>query len=629
LALDSLANVLVTGYTTSTKFPVFCNSFDQKAHLDDDAFISKLSPRLDSLIASTYIGGRGSDHSYAIDLNQGDSVFIAGYTTSEDFPVFNAFDTTFHGGPSDGFVLLIDPELDQVYPCCTELTYPQSAAINLPTSLTLEWAYVNDAISYLIKFRSSSFNTNYDQLIIDAGNNNSFDVTDLPCGDTIHVQIQPVNDNGLVYENNEVVFQCEPVWFVISEHFFEIQNTSICEGESYEWFGADYNSEGSYVKNFTSNSGCDSIYQLDLEVHSTYFSSEDAEICDTEDFLWQGVSYELPGTYYKHFVSAEGCDSTFELNLTVHQSYFESMYTTICEGDTFNWAGLNLDLPGTYTQTFLSSYLCDSIVQLNLEVEPVYSFYETLTICEGEVLNWHGSSLSTEGSYVADYQSNSGCDSLYFLELNTYPAYFNDETANICQGENYTWQGMLLDSAGFYTANYNTILGCDSSFQLLLIQSEPDTTVTVSSDTLFVNYDDQSNYQWVTCPDMVEIPGAVESTYVADSSGSYAVIVEINSCIDTSACQTIIHSKLNHTSFDYSLSIFPNPANGKILYVPLSSYLGSYQVAVVNMDGKILLNEKCTKEINNIDISILTPGFYFVRVKIGNQTISKKLIVAD
>jgi len=51
-----------------------------------DAFVSKLSGDLTTLIASTYLGGDNRDCARSIVLNQNGNVYVTGFTGSPNFP---------------------------------------------------------------------------------------------------------------------------------------------------------------------------------------------------------------------------------------------------------------------------------------------------------------------------------------------------------------------------------------------------------------------------------------------------------------------------------------------------------------------------------------------------------------
>lgn len=76
--------------------------------------------------------------------------------------------------------------------------------------------------------------------------------------------------------------------------------------------------------------------------------------------------------------------------------------------------------------------------------------------------------------------------------------------------------------------------------------------------------------------------------------------------------------------------IYPNPSNG-LIYVKLE--WGGYQygqLQVINETGKVLLTENLRKEGGEdyqLDVSPLTNGLYLVRIQVGNEVTTRKLVV--
>jgi hypothetical protein len=118
IALDSSANVYVTGRTTSSNFPVL--SAVQAAYSGGpgaDAFVTKFNSAGDALVYSTYIGGNGGngfDAGFSIAVDALGSASLTGQTSSTNFPTANAVQATFGGGTPDGdvFVTKLNPAGD-------------------------------------------------------------------------------------------------------------------------------------------------------------------------------------------------------------------------------------------------------------------------------------------------------------------------------------------------------------------------------------------------------------------------------------------------------------------------------------------------------------------------------------
>ena len=76
---DSNENIFVTGTTYSANFPSTGSAY-QTVHGGGtrDAFVSKFSSDLSSLLASTFLGGISSDYAYSLAFDSSDNVFILG-----------------------------------------------------------------------------------------------------------------------------------------------------------------------------------------------------------------------------------------------------------------------------------------------------------------------------------------------------------------------------------------------------------------------------------------------------------------------------------------------------------------------------------------------------------------------
>ena len=71
------------------------NAEQTKLSGDYDCFVTKFDPTAHHLIYSTYLGGSQYDHCVGIGVNEEGSVFVAGVTMSADFPVRNAIQSSF------------------------------------------------------------------------------------------------------------------------------------------------------------------------------------------------------------------------------------------------------------------------------------------------------------------------------------------------------------------------------------------------------------------------------------------------------------------------------------------------------------------------------------------------------
>ena len=106
IAVDSGGNAYVTGETNATNFPTTTGAL-QRTYTGDpyDAFVSKLNAAGSALAYSTYLGGASQDIAYGIAVDGSGAAYVAGSTSSTNFPTTSgALQRTFGGGPYDAFV---------------------------------------------------------------------------------------------------------------------------------------------------------------------------------------------------------------------------------------------------------------------------------------------------------------------------------------------------------------------------------------------------------------------------------------------------------------------------------------------------------------------------------------------
>jgi Beta-propeller repeat len=110
IAFDSSGGAYVTGETESTNFPILGGVAPNTNVGSFDVFVTKVAADGLTLVYSTYVGGSGSDSGNFIAVDASGDAFVAGGTSSSDFPVTaGAFQKTFGGGGLDAFVFELNP----------------------------------------------------------------------------------------------------------------------------------------------------------------------------------------------------------------------------------------------------------------------------------------------------------------------------------------------------------------------------------------------------------------------------------------------------------------------------------------------------------------------------------------
>jgi hypothetical protein len=109
IAIDGSGCAYVTGWTESSDFPTL-NPYQAVIHGNNDTFVTKLSAAGNALVYSTFLGGSNDAYAYGIETGKDITVdasgcaYVAGLTNSSNFPMLSAYDGSYNGGYTDGFV---------------------------------------------------------------------------------------------------------------------------------------------------------------------------------------------------------------------------------------------------------------------------------------------------------------------------------------------------------------------------------------------------------------------------------------------------------------------------------------------------------------------------------------------
>ncbi|MGQ0793093.1 MAG: DUF7948 domain-containing protein [Deltaproteobacteria bacterium] len=114
IALDKPGNVYAVGSTTSTDFPGISRSSPDRFPLKTEGFVIKLSPSLSKIVAATYLGGSAEDGATAIAFDRNGNVYVAGSTSSSDFPEVNSKSLDQTLAISEAFVAKLTPNLSKL-----------------------------------------------------------------------------------------------------------------------------------------------------------------------------------------------------------------------------------------------------------------------------------------------------------------------------------------------------------------------------------------------------------------------------------------------------------------------------------------------------------------------------------
>lgn len=284
---------------------------------------------------------------------------------------------------------------------------------------------------------------------------------------------------------------CTDVYYVfmdILENGDEEVNETICSSE----FPITINDttfqagtqNGTYYVTRPNESGCMKTVTINLTVNPSYVIYDTLKVCDNElPWRWRNEWIQVGSTTGDRTYNRTthlGCDSTVYLHLVVNRTYSEVVPLTVCENDLpIAWRG-HIIPRGTQTGTLVFDENavtgCDSLVMLNLTVNPTYRQEESLVICSGDLpFTWRDTTFAEGtlgGTYLFEKQTASGCDSIVVLHLAVNPTKEESVNLDICRSDlDYRWRDTTFavgSVSGTYTFHRQTASGCDSVVTLTL-----------------------------------------------------------------------------------------------------------------------------------------------------------------
>jgi len=226
-------------------------------------------------------------------------------------------------------------------------------------------------------------------------------------------------------------------------------------------------------------------------------------------------------------------------------------------------------------------------------------------------------------------------------------------TDSVCKGDsitvtaysgnvNYAWHEDTTELVGvndsFYVAytsgNYwvevTNQLGCKakSDTAFVTVVDVPPSPSIVNFGTYLQTYTTGFDLQWYL--EGNPIPGATADTLVFNESGNYQLAISNEfGCTTFSQQVFIIYSPQGVDEFgDYvaQFLVFPNPTTGKFTIQNLNHETKNVELTVYNVLGEQVQQLIIKSANQQIDLSALPQGIYFLEINIGGKPVNKKIV---
>ncbi len=327
---------------------------------------------------------------------------------------------------------------------------------------------------------------------------------------------------------------------------------TICENDSYSYFGEDIHTPGVYDHTLHTQYGCDSVIHLHLDNWQTYETTVSDRFCQNDTYHFYDQDITSPGVYFHTLQSVHDCDSTIRLNLSQDPVYEFEMWESTCEGGPgFYYGGSYLQPnPVPYSFPYETVNHCDSIVIIHVDEAEYNSKNYNVSIC-GTEYTWvsNGITYYETGVYRDTLHFPNTCDSTVVLNLELRPNYYDDVVVSSC--DEYRWLNdnfnvdMTFTQSTVYTHHYINAYGCESEATLHLTISDHD-------EYAFVVPEDEA------CDEYFWDPNGHEITYTDHAGDIYTMTgVYHRTYLNQAECDSIVTMRVDMEYTPHPTPIYP------------------------------------------------------------------------
>ena len=293
-----------------------------------------------------------------------------------------------------------------------------------------------------------------------------------PSGHYIHNNIT-YRDTGTFRQALKTPQGCDSILAIVIDRSDTLRETiyrNMCKGSYFPLNGYTYTDTGTYKQPLSNADGCDSILTIVLTYSDTLRDTIHPIICAGDTFIHNGIKYYQTGLSNQYFVSRFGCDSLIYIDLTVRDTIFEHVYDTICAGASVTYNGETFTLPGEYHQILQAAVNCDSFLTIHVHVNDTIRDTIYDTVCAGQTITVNNQTYWIEGEYK-QWLRDAGTDCFhnYVIYLEVNDTIRDTIEPWICAGQVFRWNRVPYSVAGWYRQEFRTQEGCDSILHIHLI----------------------------------------------------------------------------------------------------------------------------------------------------------------
>ncbi len=360
--------------------------------------------------------------------------------------------------------------------------------------------------------------------------------------------------------------------------------------------------------------------------------------------------YDVTCKVYKLEDGINKLVSTLSTSLHINPIYDTLIIDTICEGEDYMDYNFNIINPSAgvhnKTQNLSTIYGCDSIVTLNIKVNPTYETTIDETLCQGSNYNKNGfniTDLQSDYTETLTLQTINGCDSIVTLNIKVNDVIETTIDETLCQGSNYNENGFNLtnlQSDYTETLTLQTINGCDSIFNInlkvinkyedIVIEGIEEISVATNLSTGCYKYtigevENHEHYTWeIDNEEWKIIPDNNECIVCATTPDKGTLYVRAENYCGSVYDYIVLNAKFIEDQDNADVRIYPNP---------ITDFVNIQQnditcINVYDSFGQIVIGNNYNFDNQvTLDLSNLRSSIYIIEIITLEQTFVERIYI--
>ena len=364
---------------------------------------------------------------------------------------------------------------------------------------------------------------------------------------TLGNAIGPVDINYIIVNPDPCINDTALISLIISAGFERAITEDLCEDDFMEVGNQIFdinNPMGTVI--LSSQSGCDSIVNVDLSFSFNQTFLLDGQLCADDFREVNGTRYDITNDAgMETLLSSAGCDSIVTIDLSFVNEVTTDLTEQLCRDDFREVNGTRYDVSNPMgSEALTTTSGCDSIINIDLSFIDIITEDFDPDLCADEFREINGTRYDISNPMgMETFISTSGCDSILNININFFdPIPMTVIDPELCADDFREVNGTRYDFTN--PTGTETLIntnGCDSIVNINLNFFDPIAMTLINPDL---------------CPgEFEEVNGTV---YDIDTPAGIETIINANGCdsIITIDLTFFVESPLTEESVFFCDSIF-------------------------------------------------------------------------